>query len=414
MILVFREEGIETELIQVGSQAIRGCMDCGACAESGKCVFDSDPVNEIAAAFEAADALVVASPNYYNSPSGTVISLMDRLFRSTSFSKEAKVGACYVCGENSESPAAVFDVLNQYFAFGGMKIASVSFWRQESGESPADEAAGSGQAQDLARSVSRMVKALEAAAETEETPEFEEEYVTSFVDGDFDQLRKRPVSMFFLDGRDPVFPDPRYGSDTGLLAVGGALKADWLKAAYSRGIFPWYDDGAPLMWFCPQNRFVILPSDLHVSKNMKSFMKKHTVTLELNRDFADTMHHCRMARESTEEGTWITDDVEKAYLAMWKAGHTFSAEAFVDGELAGGLYGIRVGRCLMGESMFSLQPNGSKMALTLLIQQTAESDGTLMFDCQEPSEYLVRMGGKTISYDEYMRLVRQGLSPVAE
>jgi leucyl/phenylalanyl-tRNA--protein transferase len=137
-------------------------------------------------------------------------------------------------------------------------------------------------------------------------------------------------------------------------------------------------------------------------------MRKHKVTLSINRDFADTMHRCRAKWEFTEEGTWITDEVEEAYIAMWEAGYAYSTEVFVDGELAGGQYGIRIGRCLIGESMFSLQPDGSKMGLALLLRY-AEEHGFLMFDCQVPSEFLVRMGAKTISYGEYMRLMKQGL-----
>ena len=134
-------------------------------------------------------------------------------------------------------------------------------------------------------------------------------------------------------------------------------------------------------------------------------MRNHPVTLEINRDYADTMHRCRIKREFTEEGTWITDDVEKLYMELYRAGYGISAEAFVDGELAGGFYGVRINRCIIVESMFSDMPNGSKMALSLFVKTPEEQNS--IFDMQVPSDYLTAMGAKTISYDEY----RQYLLP---
>lgn len=400
---VFHEEGIETSVIQIGNQAIRGCTGCGICEESGTCVFTDDSVNATAAEFESADGLIVGSPVFFNSPSGTVLSFLDRLFRCVSFPMDRKVGACVVT-ESKGSVVSSIDTLNQYFALNGMKIASVSFWGQEESDRPAAGEDPLEPIRDLARRVSNMVKALANENEEGKAAEIEDDYETDFIDGDFEKLRKRPVSMFILDSERPVFPDPKYTSDTGFLAVGGKANVEWLTAAYSRGIFPWTEDGLPLMWFCPRERSVIFPSELHISKTIARFMRNHSVTLEINRDFADTMHRCRAKREFTEEGTWITDAAERIYMELYRAGYGFSAEAFVDGELAGGLYGVRINRCVIGESMFSDMSNGSKMALSLFLQSLEGQD--CIFDTQVPSDYLTAMGARMISFDEYRRYLR--------
>ena len=407
MIRVFEEEGYESLPVQIGNQAIRGCADCGGCGESGKCIFQDDLLNDIAAEFETAVALIVGSPVTFNSPSGTLVSFLDRLFRSTSFSKKMKVGACVVTGDNCDLVGSI-DTLNQYFALSGMKIASVPFWNHENGDAPDTEKDRLKQFRDLARRVTRMIRAISEVKETGEEPDVRDEYVTDFSDGDFDQLRKRPINMFVLDDEKPEFPDPRFASQTGFLAVGGDITVEWLAAAYRRGIFPWSEDGLPLMWFCPKKRFVLRPSEIHLSKNLRRFMRSHTVTLEMNRDFADTMHHCREVRESKGDESWINDDVEKTYLGLWQAGYGFSAEAYIDGELAGGQYGVRIGRCLIGESAFSVLPNGSKLCMYLLARKM-EEDGDLLCDAQVYSECWAQMGFSFMPYDDYMDIMNRGL-----
>ena len=125
------------------------------------------------------------------------------------------------------------------------------------------------------------------------------------------------MPVFKLNENELVFPAPRLAEDDGLLAIGGDLSVDRLLLAYTNGIFPWYDKDDPIMWWCPKERFIIRPSEIHVSHSMKKFMKKHQVEVVMNRDFADTMHRCRLKREFAE-GTWITDDMEKAYAEIAK------------------------------------------------------------------------------------------------
>ncbi len=184
MIKVFNEEGIETELIQVGSKNIRGCISCNKCEELGKCVFD-DLVNEVAPKFEEADGLVVGSPVYYASPNGTILSFMDTLFYSTGFSKHMKVGASVVsCRRGGNT--ATFDVLNKYFTVSGMPLASSTYWNQVHGFSAEDvkkDLEGLQTMRNLARNMSFMIKAFADAKEKYGYPRVEKGCFTSFPDG---------------------------------------------------------------------------------------------------------------------------------------------------------------------------------------------------------------------------------------
>lgn len=205
-----------------------------------------------------------------------------------------------------------------------------------------------------------------------------------------------------------AFPDPTLADFDGLLAIGGDLSVERLILAYSNGIFPWYNRDDPIMWWCPKERYIIRPSGIHISHSMRKFMKKHDTGIILNRDFADTMHRCRMKREYNEGGTWISDEMEAAYLNLHKEGCAVSVEAYIDDELAGGLYGVCLGRCFFGESMFSDMENGSKLALIHLSALLEEKD-FVMIDCQFHTDHLESMGGEAISWDEYRRLLDEGL-----
>ncbi|MBR3307768.1 MAG: leucyl/phenylalanyl-tRNA--protein transferase [Lachnospiraceae bacterium] len=200
-----------------------------------------------------------------------------------------------------------------------------------------------------------------------------------------------------------IFPDPRLAEEDGLLAFGGDLSTERLLLAYSNGIFPWYNEGEPVMWWCPQERFIIRPENIHISHSLAKYMRKHEVRMSVNRDFADTMHRCRMKRENAE-GTWITDDMEKAYGELNRRGYAMAVEAVVDGEIAGGLYGVVIGKNFFGESMYSDRENGSKLALVLLAEDLKEK-GFHMIDCQFHTDFLESMGGGYISYEEYMEMI---------
>ncbi|WP_408072476.1 leucyl/phenylalanyl-tRNA--protein transferase [Butyrivibrio sp. JL13D10] len=215
------------------------------------------------------------------------------------------------------------------------------------------------------------------------------------------------MSVYILDENIIGFPDPTLADDDGLLAIGGNLSVRRLLLAYSNGIFPWYEEGEPLMWWCPKERFIIKPSEVHVSHSMKKFIKKHQISRVLNRDFSDTMHRCRTKREHVQ-GTWITDDIEKAYKRLFDKGFALSFDTYIDGELAGGLYGVRIGKCFFGESMYTDIENGSKLAL-IELSHILDKNGYLMIDCQFPTDHLKSMGGISISYSEYMAILREGI-----
>ena len=214
------------------------------------------------------------------------------------------------------------------------------------------------------------------------------------------------MPVYRLNEGEITFPNPMYARRDGLLAVGGDLSVERLLLAYTHGIFPWYDPGEEILWWCPRERFVIFPEEIHISHSMRKYWKKHKLRLVLNRDFADTMHRCRMKREF-KEGTWISDEMEAAYCRLFQAGYAVSVEVSEDGELAGGLYGVSIGRCFFGESMFSERENGSKAAL-IAFARLLERSRFLFMDCQFYTEHLESMGGRYISWEEYDRMLEEG------
>ena len=214
------------------------------------------------------------------------------------------------------------------------------------------------------------------------------------------------MPVYRLNEGEITFPNPMYARRDGLLAVGGDLSVERLLLAYTHGIFPWYDPGEEILWWCPRERFVIFPEEIHISHSMRKYWKKHKLRLVLNRDFADTMHRCRMKREF-KEGTWISDEMEAAYCRLFQAGYAVSVEVSEDGELAGGLYGVTIGRCFFGESMFSERENGSKAAL-IAFARLLQRSRFLFMDCQFYTEHLESMGGRYISWEEYDRMLEEG------
>ncbi|MCR5103789.1 MAG: leucyl/phenylalanyl-tRNA--protein transferase [Eubacterium sp.] len=214
------------------------------------------------------------------------------------------------------------------------------------------------------------------------------------------------MPVFRLSRNINVFPDPSLAEPDGLLAIGGDLSVERLLIAYENSIFPWYDDESPIMWWSPPERFIIIPENIHISHSMRKFFKKHDVKIEINRDFSDTMHHCRTVHES--EGEWIIDEMEEAYGELHRAGYAVGVESFIDGKMAGGLYGVVIGKCFFGESMFTIIENGSKVALILLAKMLAEK-GFVFIDCQFHTDHLESMGGITVTRDEYLKMLKEGI-----
>lgn len=207
-------------------------------------------------------------------------------------------------------------------------------------------------------------------------------------------------------GKELVFPDPRQGDPDGLFAVGGDLSTDRLLLAYSNGIFPWYafrwyDE---IHWYCPMSRFVIFPSEIHVSHSMRTLLRKQRYDVTFNTDFEGVIAQCAKLRDA-EAGAWLGDDMMRAYTELHRQGFAASVEVCEEGRLVGGLYGVTIGRCFFGESMFSLVPSASKIALVALAQYMEQNGGALI-DCQFETPHLRSMGGRHISYDEYMAILR--------
>lgn len=211
------------------------------------------------------------------------------------------------------------------------------------------------------------------------------------------------------------FPDPHLGEPDGLVAVGGDLSVKRLLLAYSNGFFPWFSfhDGCEPHWYCPMDRFVIFPNEIHVSHSMRQLMRQYRYEVTFNHDFEGVIRGCAMAEGRIEEnGAWLGPDMMKAYTEMHRLNLAVSVEVWEPGtasdgrKLVGGLYGISICNAFFGESMFSLVPNASKLAL-IYLARTLECVGASLIDCQFETPHLASMGGRHISYERYMQMLKR-------
>jgi len=208
--------------------------------------------------------------------------------------------------------------------------------------------------------------------------------------------------MIFRLDRRIIFPNPSLAEEDGLLAVGGDLSTNRLLLAYQNGIFPWYNDDTPILWYSPHERFVLFPNELRVSKSMRQVLKSDRFRVTLDQNFADVIDACSSAGRKGQDGTWITDDMKQAYIRLHKEGHARSVEVWKDEKLVGGLYGVQVGEVFCGESMFSKVSNASKVALISL----CNTDKYKLIDCQVYTEHLESMGARMISREEYLSILQ--------
>lgn len=202
-----------------------------------------------------------------------------------------------------------------------------------------------------------------------------------------------------------VFPDVELAEPNGLLAVGGDLSVPRLMLAYRSGIFPWYGEEQPILWWSPNPRFVLFPDRLKVSKSLERVIKSGRFTVTVNRAFGAVIDNCRHIRRRGQESTWITPAMQQAYSNLHAAGHAHSVEVWRGDRLAGGLYGVVVGRCFCGESMFSLESDASKVALVHLVREPLPA-GLEIVDCQVGTPHLGRMGAEEIPRAEFVRRLR--------
>lgn len=207
------------------------------------------------------------------------------------------------------------------------------------------------------------------------------------------------MSLFALD-RELYFPPVHLAEPDGLLAMGGDLSPERLLLAYRQGIFPWYE-GDTVLWWSPHPRFVLFPGELKVGKTVRSLIHKNVFDFTVNKAFSRVIHQCRNIKRPGQQGTWITPAVEKAYCIMHERGHAHSAEVWKNGKLAGGLYGIRIGKVFFGESMFSSESNASRYAFVKYVEQL-KLDGVELIDCQVYTEYLESLGARMIDREEFI------------
>lgn len=220
------------------------------------------------------------------------------------------------------------------------------------------------------------------------------------------------MAVFQLDDK-LWFPDPHLGEEDGLVAIGGDLSIDRLLLAYSNGFFPWFSfrHREEPLWYCPLQRFVIFPKEIHISHSMRQLINQNRYMLSINKDFEGVIHGCATAQNrDTEDGAWLGPDIIEAYTELHRQGFAASVEVWekqeTDERLVGGLYGVNLGRAFFGESMFSLVPSASKLALIHLARMF-EILGGLMIDCQFETPHLRSMGGRYIPYEEYISIIRR-------
>jgi leucyl/phenylalanyl-tRNA--protein transferase len=209
----------------------------------------------------------------------------------------------------------------------------------------------------------------------------------------------------FQLSNDLIFPPVDLAEPDGLLAYGGDLSPDRLLLAYSEGIFPWYNE-PPILWWCPDPRFVLFPDELKISASMKQVLKKEIFTFTINKDFPGVIRGCQQAPRPGQDGTWITSEVEKAYISLHKAGYAHSIECWQNNELVGGFYGIQLGDCFFGESMFARVSNASKAAFITFVQYAA-AKGLGMIDCQVYSEHLESLGARMIPREDFIAIIKR-------
>ena len=214
--------------------------------------------------------------------------------------------------------------------------------------------------------------------------------------------------MVYLIPKHPIaFPDPHEADDDGLLCYGGELSVEWLLLAYHHGIFPWFSfRESPLpAWFCPHERFVIFPHEIHISHSMRNLINKGLYRVTISEDFEGVLNGCATVNNRDQHsGAWLGDDIKRAYTRLHELGWAESVEVWDGDRLVGGLYGVTVRGCFIGESMFSLVPSASKLAL-ITLAQIMQQAGWKFIDCQLETPHLRSMGACFIPYDQYMEIL---------
>lgn len=209
------------------------------------------------------------------------------------------------------------------------------------------------------------------------------------------------MPIYKLDDKIPYFPPAKMANEEGLLAFGGKLEPQWVIEAYSKGIFPWYNQDEPILWWSPNPRSVIFINEIVVSKSMKKLIKKNIYTISFDNCFEEVIKACG----STRDETWISKAFVETYTKLYEMGIAHSVEVWKEQKLIGGLYGLSIGKMFFGESMFSVEPNSSKFALIKLCEYLNEKDYKII-DCQVHNSHLESMGAKEINREEFLKILK--------
>lgn len=215
------------------------------------------------------------------------------------------------------------------------------------------------------------------------------------------------MPVFWLDDESLDFPAPELATPEGIIAVGGDLSAERLLTAYSEGIFPWFNEGDPILWWSPDPRFVLFPDELVVSRSMRPYFNQKKFQVTFDRDFEGVMRNCQQSNRNGQSGdTWITEDMIQAYVQIHHLGYAHSVEVWQDGEQVGGLYGISLGKIFFGESMFAKVSNASKYGFITLVQNLREK-GFVLIDCQQQTQHLGSLGARPISRKSFLQYLEE-------
>lgn len=211
--------------------------------------------------------------------------------------------------------------------------------------------------------------------------------------------------MYWLPEDELIFPDPQFADDEGIVALGGDLSPKRLVLAYSNGIFPWYNQDEPIIWWSPNPRFILLPENLKVSKSMRQVLRRETFKITFDTDFKSVLWNCQQIKRTGQDGTWITDEMYDAYVRLHSLGLAHSVEVWQEDVLVGGLYGISIGKCFFGESMFAKVSNASKAGFITMVQKL-ESIGFDMIDCQTETAHLRSLGADFIDRTDFLTYLK--------
>jgi len=204
------------------------------------------------------------------------------------------------------------------------------------------------------------------------------------------------------------FPDPNQSDDEGLIAIGGELSKEFLLAAYSQGLFPWYNEGDPILWWSPNPRMILYPQKFKCSRSLRQVLNKQEFSIRIDTNFVQVIEACANAKRIREKGTWITKEMQKAYVNLYQEGYAHSVETYLDEELVGGLYGVSLGKAFFGESMFYTVDNASKVALYHLVELMKKWDYWFI-DVQQSTKHLRSLGAEEVDREIFLNNLKDCL-----